>query len=291
MKIYLAGTNIANMADYYGSAKQMEPRTTLRMLLSFFYFQKIDLAEIIPSLFVPPYPDIFADSGAFSAFTSGAPIEIGAYARWIKQQLPFLSTYANLDVIKNAKATWENQQRLEQEYGLSPLPVFHVCEPWEYLERYLERYSYIALGVAGSDYRTCLSWLVKCFKLAEGRNVAYHCFGVTAWEAIKSFPWYSVDSSTWCNALRYTDFRMFDWQHGNLQKMYIGKFRSKNEFVRNFEWRKAFREMGIDPTMFTARSDASVRLATVLSIIAYSQAEQWLNQYHQAPTPQMEVQV
>ena len=52
-----------------GEAHPAVPREALqlRILLSYHYFKAHDLDRIIPQKFQPPYPQIFADSGAFSA--------------------------------------------------------------------------------------------------------------------------------------------------------------------------------------------------------------------------------
>src|SRR5262252_3555390 len=97
--------------------------------------------------FPPPYPEVMADSGAFSAMTQGVPIDLDDYARWLLRYRHLFRVYVNLDVIRNAAATWENQLRLQEQYGLEPLPVFHVAEDWHWFDRYLARFPYIGLGV------------------------------------------------------------------------------------------------------------------------------------------------
>ena len=46
----------------------------------------------------------FLDSGAFSAFTQGAEIDIQEYIEFIKEHKDYLEAYANLDVIGDAEA-------------------------------------------------------------------------------------------------------------------------------------------------------------------------------------------
>ena len=176
----------------------------LRILLSYWYYKDTDLDSLFEKYFTPPYPDVFADSGGFSAMTQGAQIDVNEYAAWIKRYKHLFNTYANLDVIGDAGATLDNQHRLE-DLGVEPIPVFHVNEDWAHLESYIENYPYIALGgmVPYMRYtKKIMPWIIKAFKLSGDKSV-FHGFGATSWEVIKDLPWYSVDSTTWMAGHRY----------------------------------------------------------------------------------------
>jgi hypothetical protein len=90
---------------------------------------------------------LFLDSGAFSVYTRGEQIDIDAYIDFIRKKN--IKLYANLDVIKNAEATLENQRYMEKQ-GLNPLPCFHIEEPFDFFEYYIKNYEYIGIGVAKS---------------------------------------------------------------------------------------------------------------------------------------------
>lgn len=173
------------------------------VLVSYWYYKNTDFDKEIPRRLAEPFPAVFADSGAFSAMTQGAVIDLKDYAAWVKRWRHWFTSYANLDVIGNALKTWENQQRLE-DLGIAPLPCFHVLEGFEWLERYVERYSYIALGVAGKQRQTgaLMRWLTKCFRIADKR-VRLHGFGLMDWSHLTKLPWESVDSTTWMMGHRY----------------------------------------------------------------------------------------
>ncbi|MHA1621626.1 MAG: hypothetical protein ACTSVO_05730, partial [Candidatus Heimdallarchaeaceae archaeon] len=65
--------------------------------------------------------NIFMDSGAFSFKSYGLPpIKIDSYIKHIKKFKDVLTLYANMDVIGDAEATWENQYKME-EAGLNPI--------------------------------------------------------------------------------------------------------------------------------------------------------------------------
>lgn len=177
--------------------------TRLRVLLSYHYYKNVDLDAVFQKHFDEPYPEVFADSGAYSAFTQAQHIDWRDYAKWLKRWSHLFSAAANLDVIGDADATRRNQEKLERA-GLKPLPVFHTGEDWSYLDYYLDRYSYIALG--GMVPYMCspkkiMPWIIQCFKRAKGKAV-FHGFGATSWAVIRDLPWYSVDSSSWGKGFR-----------------------------------------------------------------------------------------
>ena len=154
--------------------------------------------------------NLFLDSGAFSAWTQGIPIDIQDYIEFIKQHLDILEVYANLDVIGlggkqpnrlTAEKTLENQKIME-EAGLNPLPCFHFGEPFEFLQYYIDNYEYLALGVAGNSGNAIIPWLDECFENyicdAKGMpRIKIHGFAITSLKAMLRYPFYSVDSTSW----------------------------------------------------------------------------------------------
>ena len=245
----------------------------LRILLSYWYYKDVDLDTLFAKYFSEPYPDVFADSGAYSAMTQGVKITPRAYSEWLKRYDHLFTAYANLDVIKNAEQTWKNQQILE-EMGLQPIPAFHVLEDFSWLEQYVEQYPYIALGVAGMQGRGGLmAWLVKCFKIAEDKAV-FHGFALTSWKVMRSFPWYSVDSSSWGQGFRYGQVPIFDTRRGSFVKLSLGDYDA---------WRKhgaLVREMGFDPLDFADRERNDRAKICAISALSYMMAEQWLRRIH-----------
>jgi hypothetical protein len=183
----------------------------VNLLWSYAYARRLDVAKTLREDFRVPEVSFFADSGAHSARTLGITITVDDYAAWIKKWRHCFTVYANLDVIFGPAATWENQRRLEDDHGLHPMPVFHTGEPWSVLDRYLEQgYTYIALGkLLGNPWGKLAPWLHKAFTRADGAAV-FHGFGLTAWPAIREFPFYSVDSSSWGSPYRFGTVRLFD---------------------------------------------------------------------------------
>ena len=250
----------------------------LKILLSYHYFRNVDLDEFIGKNFGEPYPEVFIDSGAFSAMTQGANISLEEYAEYLTRYKHWITVCANLDVIRHADLSWTNQRKLE-DMGHNPLPVFHVSEEWEWLEHYVERYPYIALGVAGAKPPQYMGWVVKCFQIAAGRSV-FHGFGITTWQALKAFRWHSVDSSSWGMGFRYGTVPVFDPRHGKFQKLDLRDRKAWYSHAR------LVRSYGYDPEDFVDPARYHYLTAAGLSAMSYVEAEQWVKRRHgEIPIP------
>jgi len=147
--------------------------------------------------------ELFLDSGAFGAFTKGLVIDIQEYISFIKENIHLFSVYANLDIIGSPEGTLENQKIMEKA-GLSPLPCFHYKEDPSFLEYYIENYDYVALGgMVGKGTSNLVGWLDEMFSEyicdKDGMpRCKVHGYGMTTLSLMFRYPWYSVDSTTWC---------------------------------------------------------------------------------------------
>ena len=246
----------------------------LRILLSYWYYKDTDLDALFAKYFSEPYPDVFADSGGFSAETQGVHIAPGEYAQWVKRYQHLFSTYANLDVIGNAEATAVNQKRLE-DMGLSPIPVFHASGDFAPLEALLDAgYSYIALGGLvpySMQPKVRMRFCIKAFQLAEGRAV-FHGFGVTSWGTMSSLPWYSVDSSSWGQGFRFGQVPLFDRRKGKFFKASLGNARECSKLAH------LFRDLGFEWQDFADRKRNDRAKICAVSALSYMYAEQYLRQ-------------
>lgn len=151
---------------------------------------------------------IFLDSGAFSAFTRGAEIDLPGYCRYVKEysdiieDVDGIKLFSVLDGIGDPLKTYRNQLEMER-LGCRPLPCFHYGEDERYLEYYLANYEYITLGglVPVSTPQMYL-WLDRIWNdyLVDGTGrprVRVHGFGITTLGVVERYPWFSVDSSSW----------------------------------------------------------------------------------------------
>lgn len=273
MKIHLAEGSIKHHSFAQLQASRSQLR--FRVLLSYFYYLKSDLDAVFNKGFTQPYPDVFLDSGAWTAFTKGATIDLDEYCGFIRRYSHLITTFCNLDDMNDPQHTWENQQRMEEK-GVPPLPVFHTGEPFEYLERYVERYAYVGLGKIipyTQSPDVIFPWLVKCFRIAGDRTVFYG-LGVTNWKMLCSFPWYSVDSSSWGSGFRYGRVPLFDERQGRFVGVQLGDMESCRRYGGLIE------RLGFDPMDFAKRSRNRRDRICAISALSYMLAERWLRRRH-----------
>lgn len=186
------------------------------ILASYHYFQK--KIDLIRSCLDKNF-DVFIDSGAFSAESSGVEIVLHDYCSYIIES--GVKTYAGLDVIGNAAQTRANMEVMIKEYDLNPIPTFHMGSNLEDLKHLVHgQYSYIALGglvFSSNVINHCDR--VWHYILSHNPKLRVHGFGLTNIELMKRYPWYSVDSSSFKSCKRYGrqsiiwkdfDFETFD---------------------------------------------------------------------------------
>ena len=139
--------------------------------------------------------DLFLDSGAYSAFNSGVKISIDEYINFINENE--IEVYSNLDVIGDEKKTLLNQVYME-EMGCSPIPCFHIGENFKQFHDYLNRYSYVSLGLAKTQgSKQGENFLNQCFQIIKKYfPVKIHGFGISSQRYLERYPFYSVDSTS-----------------------------------------------------------------------------------------------
>ena len=161
------------------------------ILISFFYIHKWrewhECAQ--PS-------KLMLDSGAFSAWNCGAEIDIAALTKEAKREE--WNEAVALDVVGDPEATLKNTRWMRQQ-GAPVYPVFHIGEPWEYLERYCEEFGKVGLSCRfGEAIPASMRWLEQCFARAWPHK--FHSFGWSSENLLRAFPFASVDSSSWFRA-------------------------------------------------------------------------------------------
>jgi hypothetical protein len=241
------------------------------LLLSFHYFRDRGITDLFADC--DPIPRIFLDSGAFSAATQGARIDIGEYADYIERNIAYIEVYANLDVIGNDQKTSANQRYLETR-GLRPLPVFHAHEPWEVLRDMIGEYDYIGLGgIAIKQAQRFAPWIRKCFELAGDRKL--HGFGVSNWLLLRAFPWHSVDHTSWGSGFRFGAVPVFDPRRGCFVKV--------NLRDRETAWRHArlLYDYGISPNDAALWTKDKRPAFCRFAALSWMRAAEWLTRWHE----------
>lgn len=267
--------------------KSQTPETTrppFRILISFHAWRNRDLDALFGPITQRFDLDVFADSGAFSAWTIGAPIQVEEYAAWLKRWSHWFAAAANLDVISTLPTAGflEGHRNFQwlQDQGLHPIPVFHAGEPQDRLYEYIETYPYIALGgLVGAKPRNrgMLRFFVNAFKYAQNHspNTCFHMFGLTDWRIAHLYPWFSTDSTTWIAPARFGDIKVFDPVTGIMMAgksrniMRAGK-KKVNIFLR---W---MARHNIDLASTVDRSKQSSYDLCYMGALAYLEAEAWV---------------
>jgi hypothetical protein len=153
---------------------------------------------------------LFLDSGAYSAYHNNSSIVLQDYIDFIKENKEAIEVYANLDDISSPEQTWENQDIMEKA-GLKPIPVYHLGEPTQFLDRALT-YPYFAVGGIASKLTTygALSiYLDTVFSKICTKKTDFlpsnkiHGFGIATPQLLIRYPWFSADTSSWVQYGRY----------------------------------------------------------------------------------------
>lgn len=227
MKIYIAGIYTSNFhkdSQYYLRLTDRERQghdEAIDRLESYHYIHK----DIYVNRIKENGDKVFLDSGAFSAFSLGATINLPAYCKYIQKNIDIVRyddgvlMASVLDGIGDAQQTYENQCAMEH-HGVRPLPCFHYGEDVRYLEYYISKYPYITLGgMVPISTPQLFHWLDHIWGkyLTDGAGrpkIKVHGFGLTSVPLMTRYPWYSVDSSSWIQLAA----------HGNVYVPTIGQF-------------------------------------------------------------------
>lgn len=257
-------------------------------LVSYFYTKHRTIAELIER-YLDNDPDclLFLDSGAFSALTRGAAIRLEDYATYLAANQQHCHLMANLDVIghdaDSAEATWSNFRTLREEWGLPVLPVMHVGEPLEMLDRYLDAgEQYIALGgLVQTPWKIAAPWTVAAFQRAQGHAV-FHGFGVSGFNSQRFLPWYTVDHTSWQQGVVVMAVRLFD---GTRPRMFNVRKASANNpggpSTYTSEFNRLCRSYGVDPKRLrTLNGIEDVHLMLTLSARSVARQDAYMRRRH-----------
>jgi hypothetical protein len=186
------------------------------------------------------------------------------YAEFVLQNQNWIDLCANLDVIGNPDLTWENQQKLEK-LGVKPVPVVHYGTDLKWLAFYMNKgYDLIGLGglVGSTGEEDCKRWIDRCFQMVcSGSNrlplVKLHGFGVTSYHLLITYPWYSVDSTSWTKVGAFGGILVPHWRYVDGQwgwdftddpyVMKVADDRKKEEKEEDKSKRVSFRPTGLKP--------------------------------------------
>lgn len=176
---------------------------------------------------------LMLDSGAFTAWTKGESIDLKEYITYIKKHRAEIDTYFNLDVIPGgrnrkpteaeideaAKQSYKNLQTMKKA-GLDPIPVFHFGEDFKWLEKLLaDGHKYIGIGaLVGKPELETKRFLDKVFTRLTTRDgkpiIKVHGLGVSSFELIRRYPFYSCDATSWALTAAYGSIYLPKYKNG-----------------------------------------------------------------------------
>lgn len=168
-------------------------RSVLPSLLLSYAYEKIWL-PLLPKLHVRNF---VLDSGAFTAHSSGKPIDVAVYrdavVSYRDRGIVPVEVFS-LDVIGDWRGTKSNTEYLWAN-GVPAIPAFHYGEPEDVLVGYAQDYPKIALGGAvGLPRKEKERWARQCFARVWPKPI--HGFGFGLW-APQGLPFHSIDCSDW----------------------------------------------------------------------------------------------
>lgn len=175
--------------DVYGD-------TVKPSLLFSYAYEKVWIKSLLPGSNVS-LRNYVLDSGAFTAHSSGKPIEVQTFLDAVKRYRDMGIVPVeifSLDVIGDWKGTKANTEFLWKN-GVHAIPAFHHGEPEDVLKGYAKDYPKIALGGAvGLPPKEKKRWVQQCFARVWPKPI--HGFGFGPW-ALREFPFHSIDCSDW----------------------------------------------------------------------------------------------
>ncbi len=240
--------------------------------------------------------NLMLDSGAFSAWTQGKSIDLNVYCNYIERNQNWIGEYVALDVInpkdtaEAAKASFENLITMRKR-GLRPIPVFHVGESFDWLNRMLDLgCDYIGLSATSLTargnidpwYRDAWSRLIEQDGLPV---IKAHAFGEARMAPLSLFPWKSADSTSWIHESQISGKLMLP---GGMR---IG-VRNDGLSARNAEdidllaeenkhaFNAAMTRYGIDPDRLKARDSLATFLRTYLTVLFFKELEARIRGLH-----------
>lgn len=180
------------------------------ILCSYHYFSEVDVAQVQGW-----GTRIIGDSGAFSAETSGKPIDREQFHAWAERWRDNLWWTASLDVIGNPTETRRNWQAALGD-GLNLVPTIHYGATTADLDWYVERgVDFIGLGgmvAYTAEKARLMRWLIPIFRHVRDHapHVRFHGWGVSHPEMLDKLPFYSTDSSGFSSVFRFGTLRLWD---------------------------------------------------------------------------------
>jgi len=213
-----------------------------RMLISYAYVPKSILAG--ETSFYKWYGDDIEpliDSGAYSVKHAGKEIQLEDYIDFLDRH--DFNYYINLDIIGSWQKSLRNQKEMESA-GLKPLPVWHMGEPFTLLKNFVGSYEYVAIGFRKGASSTERAQLASTI-FDQFPKTKFHMLAITQPEVMINHPFYSADSSTWLNSIKYGALLTpWGYIHVSRRRGTTKRHVLNMDRVKRIKWESYFESMG-----------------------------------------------
>lgn len=178
----------------------MKPRLNVLVAYPYMDPQKIELLGKCG-----PWLRFTLDSGAFTAWKAGKPIQLDDYCRFL-DQLPIKPwRYFTLDVIGDPEGTMRNYETMLAR-GFKPVPIFTRGEDTSVLDEFYKTSDVVGIGglVGTQGNRGFVKGIMRHI-----RDRMVHWLGFTDLDFIKVYRPYMCDSSSWESGARYGALKLY----------------------------------------------------------------------------------
>jgi hypothetical protein len=246
MKLYLAGYN-----TFYAYFK--EERKDVFKLTTFWDHYKSK--SIDPYVYDETH---LLDSGAFSTFKNpNAAINWGHYVdqyiAFINQTKSKLFFELDIDNVIGLQKVEYYREKIHDQTGIHPIPVWHSNRGWNYFKEMCIKYPYVAIGTTNSTLdgikiRQAPTVLKKFIDTAHDVGTKIHGLGFSSTPLLKSFPFDSIDSTTWISGMKFARIQSFNGLKMQTHKIASGKrgINPQKRLKHNFEEWVKFQKYAID---------------------------------------------
>lgn len=211
-----SGSMTREMAEYLKKIPEFEPMDVLVSQVD-----RSGVRQMIAYKEEGIAKSFFLDSGAFSFHRTGTPVDVDEYIEYANSLDEHTLAVAQLDTIpgkfgqpksqedyiESARKSWENflymYPRMKSKEKL--VPVFHYGENFDALRNMLEwrdengnPLTYIGISPANDTSQATknvyMTNVYDIIRKSSNPEVRTHLFGMTSFDALKQFPYYSADS-------------------------------------------------------------------------------------------------
>lgn len=171
------------------------------------------------------------------------------YARYCHANKSKWDFYVTLDYKPHQPTIFAMQGRFAKD-GLMPTPVYHGDASVDWLKKYKDEYGckLISVGTAGVDirgksYKRFRYFFDRVFEFGAKHGIQFHGLAVTSLALITTYPWYSVDSSTWVRSSINGMITFPDREKNTIYNLHISSRHTKTPVLSYNDMTKSQRSM------------------------------------------------